>query len=268
MKKTWRLCFDCRPRKGSWNMAADEILFSSLPETPATILRFYAWERPTASLGCSQDASRAVDADFCRKNGVDIVRRVTGGKMVLHHREATYSIASSDSGLFGTTVVASYRLISEALALGLGKLGLSAEPAETPPEEYARGALPCFSHPGRDELQAAGKKILGSAQKRLGGKFLQHGSLPLEHDAALLRSAARLSGSAADFRMTSLREILGRPVPWEEAARRLGEGFSEFFGTELEERGFSPAEEEAIRRLQDLKYKDEGWTFSGRPPRE
>lgn len=246
-------------------MAADEYLLSRLGESPATYLRFYAWLKPTASLGCSQDASRAVDADFCMRNGVDIVRRITGGKMVLHDREVTYSLSSSDTGLFGGTVRESYRLISEALALGLEKLGLRAVPAADPPGEYARGALPCFSHPGRDELQVAGKKILGSAQKRMGSKFLQHGSLPLRHDESLLRSVARMSAEA-ELRMTSLAALLERPVSWPEAAARLAEGFAERFGAALDETGFSPDDLVEIGRLQAGKYEREAWTFQAQAP--
>lgn len=245
-------------------MAADEYLFSCLSDAPVTFLRIYAWVRPTVSLGRSQQAERVVDEDFCRRKGVDIVRRATGGKMVLHDREVTYCLSSSDRDLFGDTVRGSYRLISAALAAGLAKLGLRAALAGAPPEEYARGALPCFSHPGRDELQVAGKKILGSAQKRRGGMFLQHGSLPLAHDEGLLRSAARLPDSEAEIRMTSLGELLGRPVSWGEAAGRLREGFAEFFGVDLEEQRFSPEERGAVRRLQKEKYEDAGWTWSGR----
>jgi len=266
MRKTWRLWFEPEPGRGSWNMAADEYLFSLLPEAPATFLRFYAWERPTVSLGCSQDAKLVVDAEFCRRNGVDIVRRITGGKMVLHAREVTYGLASSDAEQFGDTVRESYRLISDALAVGLGTLGLRAGLAGAPPEEYARGALPCFSHPGRDELQVDGKKILGSAQKRRGGIFLQHGSLPLEHDKNLLRSVARLPESETEIRMTSLSELLGRPVSWEETAGRLREGFAEFFGADLEEQRFAPEERLIIGRLQREKYENADWTLFGRLP--
>jgi lipoate-protein ligase A len=246
-------------------MAADEFLFTGLGESPATVLRFYAWTRPTASLGCSQDAARAVDGDFCLRNGVDIVRRITGGKMVLHDREVTYSLTSSDAELFGGTVRESYGRISAALALGLQKLGLRAAPAGDPPGEYARSPLPCFSHPGRDELQVDGKKILGSAQKRLGSKFLQHGSLPLQHDAGLLRSVARMSAED-ELRMTSLDELLGRPVSWQEAAARLAEGFAERFDVDLEATSFSAGERESIGRLQARKYGSESWTFQARVP--
>jgi len=261
MTQTWHLILDHLPLKGSWNMAVDEYLLARLRDEPVTCLRFYQWERPTASLGCSQDAARAVDADFCRRRGVDIVRRITGGKLVLHDREVTYALVSSDDILFPKTVTESYRRISKALSLGLRKMDLQPELAGAPPDDYKRGALPCFSHPGRDELQASGKKIVGSAQKRTGKKFLQHGSIPLEHDEAFLRSVTRLPDEVERMRMTSLSELLGRPVSFNWAVARLIEGFAEFFGATFERLSFTPEEREAIRRLQRQKYEDADWTF-------
>ncbi|MGB9004713.1 MAG: lipoate--protein ligase family protein [Candidatus Aminicenantales bacterium] len=261
MTRTWHLFLDRLPLKGSWNMAVDEFLLSRLTDRPSTSLRFYQWERPTASLGCSQDAAQAVDADFCRRRGVDIVRRITGGKLVLHDREVTYALVSSDDSFFSMTVTESYRRISQALSLGLQKMGLRPELAGTPPAEYSRGTLPCFSLPGRDELQAEGRKIVGSAQKRTGKMFLQHGSIPLEHDEALLRSITRLPAEGERMRMTSLSELLGSQVSFDWAVERLQEGFAEFFGAAFERLAFTPEERDAIRRLQRQKYEDAGWTF-------
>src|SRR5512143_1067110 len=95
--RCWQLIVEPEPLPGSWNMAVDEHLYRLAAESSRTFLRFYRWERPTASLGYSQDASRVVDTEFCRSHGIDIVRRMTGGKLVLHDRELTYSVASADT---------------------------------------------------------------------------------------------------------------------------------------------------------------------------
>jgi lipoate-protein ligase A len=266
MNRPWELILDHLPLKGSWNMAVDEFLLNRLAGQHASYLRFYQWERPTASLGCSQDAARAVDADFCRRRGVDIVRRVTGGKLVLHDREVTYALVSSDDSLFSRTVTESYRRISQALLLGLKKMGFDPELAGPPPDEYKRGALPCFSYPGRDELQVQDRKIVGSAQKRMGSSFLQHGSIPLEHDEALLRSITRLPEEGERMRMTSLSKLAGRPVSFEWAVERLLQGFAEFFGATFEHLSFTPEERQAIRFLQRQKYEDPAWTYGSIGP--
>jgi lipoate-protein ligase A len=245
----WRLIVHDTPLAGSLNMAVDAFLFEALADAPGTTLRFYQWVRPTASLGASQKIERVVDADFCRRNGIDIVRRPTGGKVVLHHDELTYAVVSNDEALFGPTLGSSYRRISEALILGLGKLGLRAAPAGPPPPDYARGTMPCFSHPARDEIEIGGRKIVGSAQKRIGPRFLQHGSLPLRHDENLLRSVTSFENGEG-IRMTSLAAELGRDVGFGEAVGPLAEGFAEAFGAAFDVRGLSEAEWAAVRGIE------------------
>ena len=98
--KEWELIVEKVPIAGSLNMAIDDYLFQSLSSDHQTFLRFYRWERPTVSLGYSQDIRKVVDVNYCRKQGIDIVRRMTGGKLVLHHKEVTYSLCSSDEDTF------------------------------------------------------------------------------------------------------------------------------------------------------------------------
>ena len=260
--KDWCLLIDDVPLNGSFNMAIDEHLLDSLTGEPRTFLRFYQWQRPTASLGCSQKAENVLDLEFCRANGIDIVRRMTGGKMVLHHQEITYSIASSDEALFTATLGGSYKRISQALMKGLEKMGLGPSPAAKAPSFYARGNLPCFSHPAQDEIEVAGKKIIGSAQKRTGKKFLQHGSIPLRHDPALLKSVSLLETSPDEIHMTSLCSALGRDVDFHWAVSHLLAGFLDFFEVGSTPLIFTKAEWDKIRDLQENKYENDAWTFS------
>jgi len=263
--KRWPLIVDPAPAAGAWNMAADEFLFSSLSDNPHTTVRFYRWARPTASLGYSQDLDRVADAAYCRANGIDIVRRITGGKLVLHHREVTYAVCSSDTEAFTETLTDSYRLISRGLMQGLARLGIRASLAGPPPPEYVRGTLPCFSHPGLDEVECEGKKIIGSAQKREGRKFLQHGSIPLEGDEPLLRAVSLQDRAPGGLRLGSLSEAAGRPVDFDSAVKEFAAGLGDFFGVELAPRSFSPEEEAVIRRIELGRYADRGWTLRREP---
>ncbi len=241
-------------------MAVDEFLFRSLPDAPETTVRFYQWTRPTASLGYSQEMSRVVDAGFCRQNGINIVRRITGGKLVLHHQEVTYSISSSDAGTFTSNLSDSYRLISRGLMSGLSLMGVEALLAGPPPPAYVRGTLPCFSHPGLDEVEWNGKKIIGSAQKRVGAKFLQHGSIPLEKDEALLRAVSFLDRKAVGLRITSLSEALGRPADFAGTVKHFVAGLEDFFGVEFAPLAFMDEDRTAIRRIQESRYANRDWT--------
>jgi len=259
--KAWRLIIEDAPRRGSWNMAADEYLFTAAQREGATFLRFYRWERPTASLGYSQNAERAADLDFCRANGIDVVRRMTGGKLVLHHRELTYSLASSDTDMFTDTLRESYKRISLGLVRGLELMGLDAGLAPASPPAYVRGTMPCFAFPARDEVEIGGLKIVGSAQKRTGGAFLQHGSVPLEKDEDLLKGSARSDAPGGDIRMTSLAEALRRTVSFDWAAGKFSKGLSAYFGVALEPLSLDGAAGEEIARIEAERYGDEAWTL-------
>ena len=247
---------------GSWNMAVDEYMFQSLGEEPTTYLRFYQWKKPTVSIGYSQKAEKVIDLDFCRKSGIDIVRRITGGKLVLHHKEVTYTVCSSDADIFSRKLMDSYKLISEALNRGLQRMGIESHLAKETPSEYVRGVLPCFSHPARDEIEMEGKKIIGSAQKRTGKKFIQHGSIPLEKDEELLKSASLLDQKESIVKMTSLSEALGRKVDFDWAVEHFIFGMSDYFGVRLNPRVFSTTEQVAIRNIQKERYDNPDWTFA------
>lgn len=259
--KTWHFSVEPEPCRGSWNMAVDEVLFMKAQAEGSTFLRFYRWERPTASVGYSQDVRRVADVEYCRKHGVDLVRRVTGGKLVLHHREVTYALASAEPETFGATLGESYRRISRGLMRGLELFGLAPSLAETSPEAYVKGTMPCFAFPARDEVEVGGRKIIGSAQKRTGAAFLQHGSIPLESDAELLRAVARPGGGVEGAGMTSLAEAAGRPVAFEEAADHLARGLSEFFAVRLDPFVLSAADREAAAELEVRRYANDAWTF-------
>ena len=241
-------------------MAADEYLFRSLGEEPATYLRFYRWKKPTVSIGHSQKIREVVDLDFCRTNGIDIVRRITGGKLVLHNREVTYSICSSDADIFSCKLIGSYRLISEALKLGLRKMGIESGLARETPSSYSRGRLPCFSRPARDEIERQGKKIIGSAQKRTGKKFLQHGSIPLEKDDFLLRSVSLLDDGEDNIRMMSLSDALGKDVAFDWAVEHLKAGIADYFTVRFLSDSFSISDKAAIRKIRAERYENPSWT--------
>ena len=260
-EQEWKLILTKIPLAGSLNMAIDDFLFRSLSSEPQTFLRFYRWERPTVSLGYSQDNRKAVDVEYCQKQGIDIVRRMTGGKLVLHHKEVTYSLCSSDKETFTSSLTDSYRLISQALMRGFEKMGLKSYLADAPPDSYVRGNLPCFSYPARNEIEVEGKKIVGSAQKRSGSKFIQHGSIPLEEDEGFLGPVSFLKKNDSKGRMISLSRALGKKVGFDWTVERLTSGISEFFKVNFKPKVFDTEEKEAISKIQEEQYANKDWTY-------
>jgi lipoate-protein ligase A len=220
---------DSGPASGAENMTLDERLLEDMAlHGGVPVLRFYTWDPPAVSLGRFQPEATSVDRAACRDRGIDVVRRVTGGRAVLHHRELTYSIVSPvESGLFPNDVIGSYKVIAQGLLAGLRLLGVPAEMAG-PSVTAVRpdGDLPaCFATPSQYELLVNGRKIIGSAQRRLPGAFLQHGSILIEYDAAL--EAAVIPGGGSDHAVTSLSRELGRPVALEEVKRLMLAGLSD-----------------------------------------
>ena len=122
----WKL-LDSGSNIGAYNMAVDEELLARAQAGESVpVLRFYAWDPPAVSIGRFQDIKTAVNADACKRHGFDIVRRITGGRAVLHHQELTYSIiARADNPLFPSTVLGTYKVIATGLLSGLKNLGIA-----------------------------------------------------------------------------------------------------------------------------------------------
>jgi len=189
----WRLLRD-GARDGAENMARDEALLDSAERGSPPTLRLYAWTRPTLSLGAHQPGSDA-DLDACRRLGVDLVRRPTGGGAVLHDAELTYAVAAQvGQGPFPASVIGVYERIAAALVAGLEGLGVSAESART--AGAGRSPADCFARPSSREILVGGRKLIGSAQVRRRGAFLQHGSILIAFDP--LRLASVLPAGEAD----------------------------------------------------------------------
>jgi lipoate-protein ligase A len=236
----WRL-LDSGPNLGAYNMAVDEELLARAQAGEAVpVLRFYGWDPPAVSLGRFQDIKSAVNAEACRRHGFDIVRRITGGRAVLHRRELTYSIAARvDDPLFPSTVLGTYKVIATGLLAGLRNLGLPAEMVsrggrhaalvEKKPKDPA-----CFSSPSWYEILVNNKKIVGSAQRRMRGAFLQHGSILIDHDPRL-ESEVIPGGCGGDV-VTCIKRELGRDVPLEEIKQAFLRGFQTALGVD-----FSPS---------------------------
>ncbi|HEY9900145.1 MAG TPA: biotin/lipoate A/B protein ligase family protein [Pantanalinema sp.] len=242
----WRLLLDDAAR-GARNMAVDEAILEAYRagEAPPT-LRLYDWQCPTLSLGYAQ---RATDVAFeaCEREGVEVVRRPTGGRAVLHGvGDLTYAVVASGAEGFPESVADSYCMIAKAIIASLQGLGLDAE--LTPGARGSGNASACFATATKADLTASGLKVVGSAQVRRQGGFLQHGTLMLtqgpEAIAPLLVSGVPPKG------MASLSALKGEAIEAQSVRRSLIEGFARAFGIELVEGALSPTEEALAMRLE------------------
>src|SRR5579872_308982 len=224
------------PLPGEENMRRDRALLDACArgEIPGAV-RLYGFAPPCLSLGRMQPMTD-VDLEACERDGVDVVRRPSGGRAVLHDQEVTYSVVCrSDDPVFGGRVLQSCARIHAAVAAALGLLGVlttpSAMPADVRREAREIAAVAdCFARPAAHELlDIRGRKVVGSAQARRAGALLQHGSVLLDspRGAAYLRGGSGIPGPAG----TGVRELLGRPVGREELVDALAAGFRRFLET-------------------------------------
>ena len=218
----WRL-LHTPPSSGADNMAMGEALMVHAARTGEWILRVYAWASPTLSFGRNQTALGAYDRGRLADRGIDIVRRPTGGRAILHDREVTYSVVAPlvSAGDLGE----SYARINRLLIAALHRLGLDAKVVDRTPSprtaELERpGPLPCFHHPSTGEITLQGRKLVGSAQWRSGDALLQHGSILVDDDQVQLASFA--TAMTADIpRPATLRDALRRAPSESEVAEVL-----------------------------------------------
>ena len=274
MQQLWRFV-DTGARDGASNMALDEALLvmHEAGATPPT-LRVYGWCQPTLSLGYAQNARQEVDLAACHAQGVAVIRRPTGGRAVLHDQEVTYSVVMPLTLADGPhTITEHYRRIGMALSAALQALGLPvhlARPQVRTAPVRTPASPACFAALSRYELSAAGKKIVGSAQKRAQRTVLQHGSIPLWMDRQRLFQCLRVPPERraalvqeAYTTMGAVNEIAPTPVTLPAVQDALRQGFSTTFGVELVETSISPAEWRLAQHLQATKYATDTWNFDG-----
>ncbi len=278
----WRLIKDSY-HNGFINMAVDEAIMIAHKNglVPPTI-RFYQWSPPAVSLGYFQDLKKEINVKVCQDIGIDIVRRPTGGKAVLHDQELTYSfIIKENDPLVNDSILETYKKISGGIIRGLSYLGIKAELV------LLRGKLEnnllgrsdkarihhldfksiCFSVPSQYEVQVEGKKIVGSAQVRKGGVVLQHGSLLIKLEKDKLFSVFNFPSVQireklkSKFKAASLEEILKRKIDFSELSNILPRGFEEEFGVRLVESKLTEPEEKIFKDLLENKYLTYEWNY-------
>jgi lipoate-protein ligase A len=252
----WLLLVD-DPTDGPWNMAVDQALLEHAERAGWATLRLYAWEPATLSFGRNEPAARRYDRAAIERLAMPTVRRPTGGRAVWHDDEVTYAVAAPSAG-FGTLRQA-YREVHAMLADALSELGAPVGLAADRPA-VGVGAGACFASAAGGEVVAlGGGKVVGSAQVRGEGAFLQHGSIIL--GGAQERVAAVTLGTADPPHVVGLRTLL----PPERATR---EAVVQAIARTAQRRWQVPAEPDTlpddVRRAAETlvpRYRDPAWTW-------
>jgi lipoate-protein ligase A len=247
------------------NMAIDEAILTHYlrGEVPPT-LRVFRWQRPAITLGRFQHVEREIEVEECKRRGVELVRRPTGGRAVYHRDEFTYSIVIGKREGVPTGVVAAYAYLAQGLIAALQQLGIAAILSDGHVSKQPSAA--CFASSTQADLTAGGFKLIGSAQVWKDEGLLQQGSLPLadrsEEFFAMLRypSASSRAEALALYRTrtTPLRSF-APDVTWDEVAAAFQQGFNSSLGHEFVTGTLTDSEWELARQLVAEKYSQLTW---------
>jgi len=253
---------------GITNMAMDEVFATEIvPREKISVFRIYRWKPYAISLGYHQN-SRQLRLDKCRKDGIDVVRRPTGGKAVLHAQELTYSvIISRESKFYAEDILTTYNRISMGLLAGLKLFNVDAKLVErydgSGKSSNYKHSIPCFSHSAKYEIAVNDKKLVGSAQRRYENSILQHGSILIGPfhlklaDYILFKNKEQANSFRTELgqKTTFISEILAAPVDWEALAEAIKTGIQNYFQIELVKSQLSPRESAEVKKARETYPK-------------
>jgi lipoate-protein ligase A len=252
----WTLLVDPAGHAGWRNMAVDQTLLDLAAGEGRAFLRIYRWEPHCLSFGRNEPALRRYDRAAIQRLGLDTVRRPTGGRAVWHADEVTYAVAAPVN-TFGT-LAETYRRIHETLAAALRSISFAAALASPPARTRALHAGACFASPAGGEVVLGHGKVVGSAQLREGGAFLQHGSILLDGSQQLVGDVT-LGPPPADGSV-SLSSVRGGPVTFGEAASAVAQAARAWAGEWNEGRpGSTPPSDAVLRHAE--RFRDPHWTW-------
>jgi len=238
-------------------MAIDEAILIGLREKKSSpVLRIYRWVPPTITIGYFQSI-KDIDVSLCEKDGIGIVRRLTGGRAVLHNEELTYSILFSDEDFQPFRKKNIFVFIARCLIDALETVGIQSQIAQKTKGDLR--SANCFASPAQYEVESSNEgKLIGSAQLIRDGVVLQHGAIPITRSytgiAKYLRHRSQFTKSAS-----SLSEAAGVDVNEEKLLSALHDGFSR--SIPMEEGNFSEYEWDLIRHLTSNKYSTPEWNM-------
>jgi lipoate-protein ligase A len=223
------------------------------------VFSIYSWSRPTLSFGRNQPATGLYDLAKIRSAGLDVVRRPTGGRAILHHREVTYSVTAPVKDAL--PLRETYSQINRILQTGLSHLGVMTEPVPRSPATRPPSARSCFEMPAEGELVAAGCKLVGSAQWRDERALLQHGSILVNDDQSQLTvfAAGAQKGGALIPAPATLHAILGRSPSTEEVASAMFDAVRSLQDADASKLAEDEVRDETLEHVPH--FLDEDWTW-------
>ena len=252
------------------NMAVDEALFLSYHENiSAPTLRLYGWTPASLSIGCFQNPEKILNLEACEKENMSFVRRPTGGGIIFHDQELTYSLILAQSDIkLCTGIKASFEKITQFLISAYRALGLEANFAKDilkkSATEKTRAEF-CFSRSEEYDILITGKKIGGNAQKRKKNIILQHGSIPFSFDKQRVQKFIKEPRFLETLNITTLCEQTKKTINFKDLSKNLIHAFNKNFDVTLKESDLTLEEQKLRDELLEKKYANPEWNLRKGP---
>jgi lipoyl(octanoyl) transferase len=267
MTHFWRF-LDTGVNSAFFNMALDEALLLCSCNTRYPVLRLYSWSSPSISIGYFQNAEKCLNLVYCKENSIDVVRRITGGRAVYHDKEVTYSIIIPKySKFFKNNNLELYRFLSGGLLSGLKKIGIDCK-LEKPTTRRScyQDKANCFSATSSYEITAAGKKLVGSAQKWSDIGVIQQGSILIRMNKERLCKIFNKSNvdGFMNSNFTTISEVSGLIPSHEVIVNSLKKGFEESLGINFIDSGLRNSELDTMNYLIKNKYSNDLWNHESK----
>ncbi len=230
---------------GQFNMDFDlQLAKNSRPDE--AIFRLYQWKPFCISLGANQDVD-SINSVKAKFDGIDIVKRPTGGRAILHAEEITYSVIYPVDSQTSAKYI--YYEINRALKIGLSLyddrlkfVELENSQPDFPKVYKEEISSICFAVSAKNELKFSGKKLVGSAQRKLGNTILQHGSILCGNYHKKIVDYLNLTvenmssfAEEIDKTTTDLYSILKSEIDYKKLEDRLVKGFEDYFQAKFKE---------------------------------
>jgi len=269
MKDCWRL-IDTGPYPGVENMAIDEALFRCFdPASSQPVLRLYGWQPAALSLGRFQKAADDLDLPCCVADNLVFVRRITGGGVIYHADELTYSLVCSPRHIPpATSVKDSFRVLTSFLLGFYRALGVAADYAVDLAQVGSRlGERTPLCFAGREsyDILVNGRKIGGNAQRRSREIIFQHGSIPIHNRMAEGFGYLKVIPSSVEQATTCLTAE-GITAGFDQLKQILVQQFAGQLDAELQPDVLTQQEYELSEKLVTEKYHNDRWNLEGEEP--
>ena len=243
------------------NMAVDEAMLLSQKEQPNPTLRFYTWSSPAFSFGYFQDIASEVDVEACDADGIELVKRMTGGGTVVHGWDLTYTLVlPRHAG--EKSISEAYQCIGQSLVKAFEKLGIPAECHAVGTDASQTAQNICLTNPADYDVMCDGKKLAGVSVRRNRNGMLFQGYISLDMPPVSILACVSRDPEVqqALIEKSTAINTAGRSITQNALIEAISETFN--MGVAFHLGKLSSAERVQAETLAETKYATTKWNFS------